>query len=147
MAGRRPIEAWEEPHLRALAVDLRALVATSGLSIAAWGRAAEIGSGLFLILSAKRRTRRSTLARLVAAVVPESEREQTLDRLCAVAGPALAPESIYAERTARRKERRKRHAERLAAIQEEATERATERIAAEARERALEYRRQRGLPW
>ena len=56
----------------------------------------------------RRRTRRSTLERLVAALVAEQRRAPILDELVDLAGPALAPESDWAERLDRRRERSER---------------------------------------
>ncbi len=59
----------------------------------------------------ERRTRRSTLERLVEAVAPtqpHAEREALLQELVGVAGPALAAESAYPERVQARRARRAR---------------------------------------
>jgi hypothetical protein len=58
------------------------------------------------------RTRRSTLARLAAALMPTTSRPDAPEvlglysELVEVAGVALAPESTFADRVARRRERR-----------------------------------------
>jgi hypothetical protein len=60
---------------------------------------------------AVRRTRASTLARIASALTTgEDDDEALLEQLVAIAGPALAPESEYAERVERRRRRRHRQA-------------------------------------
>lgn len=54
------------------------------------------------------RVRRSTLDRLLAHLVPADDREAVLDELAELAGPALAPESDYEPRRARRRAMRER---------------------------------------
>ncbi len=65
-----------------------------------------------MIENGGRRTRRSTLGRVAAALTdanPSLGDEKPLaDALAELAGPALAPESPHAERIARRRQRRKR---------------------------------------
>ena len=62
------------------------------------------------IEDAIRRTRRSTLRRIVSALVevkPElGDPAELLERLVVLAGPGLAPESEYRERVERRRKRR-----------------------------------------
>lgn len=100
---RRPIEDHERPHLVALGARLRQLRLDAGLSQDAMASAAQLSrSQVSVIEAGESRTRRSTLQRLLAAV----GRLDILDECVAIADVALADESQYAERIARRRERR-----------------------------------------
>lgn len=113
----KPISDEERPYLRALGVALRDLRAHTGLTVLQFCYRALITEGHFWhLVAGVRRTRRSTIARLVAAAVeanPElGPADPIVDRLCEVAGPALASESIYADRVERKLQRRARRRER-----------------------------------
>jgi transcriptional regulator with XRE-family HTH domain len=107
---RRRIEPAEVPLLHTLGTELRSLRRTAGLT------QRELAEGACLtrshverIEAGVRRTRRSTLERMAATLtVAEPDPEHLADALAELAGPALAPESEYAERVARRRERRER---------------------------------------
>jgi transcriptional regulator with XRE-family HTH domain len=117
-SARRPIGPDEVPFLEALGAELRALREAAHLSRPALAWAAEISpTHLRYLEEGVRRTRRSTLGR-VAAVLAESapvaaSANDLADYLASLAGPALAPESDYAERVHRRRRRRVLKAERL----------------------------------
>jgi transcriptional regulator with XRE-family HTH domain len=102
---RRPLEPSETPYLLALGIRLRELRRDSGLTQAQLAEAAELSCRHIERLEAgNRRTRRSTLARIAAALGDPLLGNQLAD----LAGPALAPESGFAERIARRRARRAR---------------------------------------
>ncbi|MBW3646811.1 MAG: helix-turn-helix domain-containing protein [Actinobacteria bacterium] len=113
--SRRPILAREVPHLerlgRLLSTTRRALGLTQKeVALAAamhWTHLQRIEAGT-------RRTRRSTLRRIAAVFVLEELRlgpvDDLLEDLVAAAGPALAEESVYAERVARRRRVREERA-------------------------------------
>lgn len=119
-ADRRPEVALRERGV--------ALFGRAGLSQVRLATAAELASSTIeRIESGARRTRRSTLERITAAL----ERPKVAAELAAFAGPALAPESEYAERIVRRRERRGRpnrnraaHAAHVEARERERVERA-----------------------
>jgi transcriptional regulator with XRE-family HTH domain len=108
---RRPIEPAETPYLAALGIRLRDRRRRKGLTQAQLAAASELSlRHLERIETGSRRTRRSTLSRIATALGdPSLEKE-----LAALAGPALAPESAFAERVARRRKRRARKRERSA---------------------------------
>jgi len=110
--GRRPITEAERPHLAALGEHVRALRTEAGIHQHQAAALASLTAGhVSAIERGRRRTRRSTLARIVAALVPDEDRHEiVLDELVEVAGPALAAESDYLERVARRRARRDRSA-------------------------------------
>ncbi len=98
---RRPIAPLEVFPLEALAGRLRELRTAAGLSRMELAESAELApSTVERIERATRRTRRSTLERI--AKVLDADASQLAD----LAGPALAPESDYAERVSRRRARR-----------------------------------------
>jgi hypothetical protein len=109
---RRPITADEVAGLEALGDELRRLrwkvarVARPALAVRAQVSIRQIEQ----IEQAIRRTRRSTLERIAAALVemkPElGEAADLVERLIELAGPGLAPESAYRERVERRRRRR-----------------------------------------
>ena len=125
MPDLRPITDAERPHLAALGAELRSLrhAARPTDEERALRRArgkierlpdlvrqselaarAELGCTHISDLERGRyRTRRSTLRRIVAALVDEDLVEEIVDGLVEIAGPALAPESMYADRVARRR--------------------------------------------
>lgn len=118
-ACRRPILAGEIPSLEALGRRLRELRRRTGLSQAALARAAQLnGATISRVEAGTRRTRRSTLERIASALVAElpdlGDADRLTDDLAALAGPALAPESAYADRVARRRKRRHRKREQTA---------------------------------
>ncbi len=105
---RRPIEAHEVVYLHACGARLAELRRDAGLSQRKLATAAELApSTVERVEAGTRRTRRSTLDRIAGAL----NRPEAAAELADLAGPALAPESPYAERIARRRERRKRSAE------------------------------------
>jgi transcriptional regulator with XRE-family HTH domain len=96
--SRRPIEAAEITHLEALGACLAAVRRDRGVTQAVLAEAAELStSGIRRIEAGTRRTRRSTLDGIAAAL----DEPELADELARLAGPALAPESPYAERIAR----------------------------------------------
>jgi transcriptional regulator with XRE-family HTH domain len=97
----RPIKTSEVAHLEALGARLYTLRRDAELSRNGLAEAAEVSeSTVERIERATRRTRRSTLERL--AGVLHADAKELVD----LAGPALAPESLYAKRVARRRARR-----------------------------------------
>lgn len=104
---RRPITDAEVPYLGRLGSTIRGLRDEAGTSRPDVARRAEISvSTLERIEAGFRRTRRSTLERLVRAL----DKPEALADLIDCAGPALAPESRYRDRVDRR--RRRRHSRR-----------------------------------
>lgn len=108
--SRRPIEPDEIPHLEALGRRLLELREGAGLSRAALAFVSELSnSHLGSLERATRRTRASTLERIASALTEDGEEGEALRaELVSLAGPALAPESEYAERVESRRRRRHR---------------------------------------
>ena len=110
---RRPIEAHEVPHLERLGRLLRELRRAAGLSQGRLAKESELSLWMIGVLEmGARRTRWSTLRRVASALVEAKpvlgDDKELTERLAAAAGPALAPESQYADRVERRRARRKR---------------------------------------
>jgi transcriptional regulator with XRE-family HTH domain len=105
----RPLAAEEIPHLVAMGEALRETRRRAGLTQQQVATLATVTGGhLSVIERGKARTRRSTLERLVAAMVPEVEVAGLVEDLVGLVGPGLAPESDYVERLKRRRARRAR---------------------------------------
>jgi transcriptional regulator with XRE-family HTH domain len=126
---RRPIEEYEKPHLAELGTALRTLRQHAGLSQAVLADHTGMNPrSISRIESGERRTRRSTLTRLLTALLNEDETlgelDYLLDGLVRRAGPALAAESPYQERVEarrlRREERKEREWLRRMAVEDEA---------------------------
>jgi transcriptional regulator with XRE-family HTH domain len=102
---RRPLEAWELPLLAALGERLRELREWAGLSQRLLGEAAELSADqVSRIERGRRRTRRSTLARLAGALAAHGrDGDQVLAELLELVGSALAAESAFAGRVERRR--------------------------------------------
>ena len=101
--SRHPIEAHEIPYLETLGERLASLRRDQCLTQVALAQMAELStSSIARIEAGTRRTRRSTLDRIATAL----GHPELADELERVAGPAIAPESPYAERITRRRERR-----------------------------------------
>lgn len=132
-ASRRPIAPAEVPHLEALGAHLSERRRAAGLSRAALARAAGLSPPTVGRLEVgTRRTRATALARLARALAGPEEAPALAAELVALAGPALAPESGFAERVERRRERRARRTRRRAeATRSRADERARAERAAE----------------
>ncbi len=130
---RRPITFEERPHLVALGHRLAEARKRAGLQQTKVAAAAGItASTLWRIEHAYRRTRVTTLGRLSAAIAdvdPTADRERLLAELVTAAGPALASESDYPERVARRRERRGRKVTNRAVAADLAAEQARARDA------------------
>jgi transcriptional regulator with XRE-family HTH domain len=114
---RRPIENHERPHLAELGAALRSLRQHAGLSRAVLAdRTGMNQRSISRIEAGERRTRRSTLTRILKALVNEDETlgetDYLLDGLVRRAGPALAAESPYQERIEARRLRREKREER-----------------------------------
>jgi transcriptional regulator with XRE-family HTH domain len=114
---RRPIEDYERPHLAELGTALRTLRQHAGLSRAVLAdRTGMNQRSISRIESGERRTRRSTLTRLLTCLVNEDETlgemDHLLDGLVRRAGPALAAESPYQGRIDARRLRREKRKER-----------------------------------
>lgn len=112
---RRPLLAREVPHAerlgRLLATTRRALnLSQSDVAFSAGLHRVSIDR----LEHGKRRTRRSTLTRIAAAFVLAEPRLGPVEELAAsfvdAAGPALAEESVHAERVARRRASREERA-------------------------------------
>lgn len=116
---RRPITSAEVPYLDALGGRVRAVREQTGRSRTEVARCAGIAaSTLRRIEWGTRRTRLSTLHRIVLALAPESEAPAVLADLRRRAGPALALESAFRNRVERRRGRRlRRQRQRLRAGQ------------------------------
>lgn len=135
---RRPIEDGEVPFLEAFGHTLRSLRNQAGLSQRDLAWLASISARHLLSLEhGLSRTRRSTVERIAGALASEGagDAEVLTAHLVALAGPALAPESEYAERVAKRRESRSRTKERIEARAQEiatgmAVEMAKDHIAA-----------------
>jgi transcriptional regulator with XRE-family HTH domain len=113
----RPIPE-EVPYLAQLGDHLRRLRLEAGLAQWAMADLAELAPRHIRRLErGECRTRRSTLERLANALVdvdPDlGPADQLLDELVELAGVALAGESAYPDRVARRRARRQRKKERL----------------------------------
>jgi transcriptional regulator with XRE-family HTH domain len=101
--SRRPIRPDEITHSEALGRRLRDARCARGLTQAKLAEANELSeSTIQRIEAGSRRTRHSTLERITLALGDPA----LADELARLAGAALAPESPYAERIARRRERR-----------------------------------------
>jgi hypothetical protein len=113
----RPIQDDERPYLAALGTELTRLRQDAGLTRYQLAYASLLSAGhLAHLLYGCRRTRRSTLARMVDALVKANPDlgpvDALLEHLCDLAGPALAPESAYPQRVARTLRRRAKRRER-----------------------------------
>jgi hypothetical protein len=103
----------ERPFAIALGDELKALHWESRLT---WQQVAErslLSQGhLQCLCAGRKRTRRSTLTRLVSVFVEEEPWlgpvDDTVDYLCEIAGPALAAETDYPQKMARTLARRER---------------------------------------
>lgn len=122
--GRRPLRAYERVHLERLG----RLLATTRRAVGVTQNELALAAGLSRVQVARietgvRRTRRSTLTRIAAALVFEAPTlgavERLVDDLVNEAGPALAEESAYAERVARRRAKRVERADRAEDLAEE----------------------------
>ena len=103
---RRPLQPEEVPDLEAMGADLRRHRLDSGVT--QQSLADRVGMNRVSISNIERgqvRTRRSTLTDLANALRAS---DGTVDHWCELAGPALAAESEYADRIARRRARRQR---------------------------------------
>lgn len=124
----RPISDLEGASLRRLGTELRRIRVEAGLSRTDLAYGALLSPAYIGKLElGYRRTRRSTLTRLVAVLLDANPDlgpvEDLVDRLCVLAGPALADETAFprqVERTLRRKRRKQElfeaRAERLHAL-------------------------------
>lgn len=107
----RPIRAHERGHLLTLGRLLGTVRRASGLTQAELALYADLHRvQVARIERGMSRTRRSTLERLAAALVVSNpglgSAHRLADDLVEAAGPALAEESAYAERVARRRAKR-----------------------------------------
>ena len=108
---RRPIVEWEVPWLAKLGACVRDCRKQAGLSQAVLAARAGLAErSLRRIEHGHRRTRTSTLQRLVAALVGgpawNGMADEVMARLLEAAGPALADESEYRSRIEARRRRR-----------------------------------------
>lgn len=113
----REIEDFEKTYLRALGSALRSLRRHAGLSQAAVAEHSGVHPRTIgRIEAGQRRTRRSTLRRILIALTNADgslgDIEYLLDGLVRRAGPALAAESPYEDRIEARRRRRERRRER-----------------------------------
>lgn len=91
---QRPITEAERPHLKALGLAIRNMRRAAGLTLYDLASGAGISTAhLARVGSGDRRTKRSTLSRLVAIAVEANPdlgpAELLLDQLCEIAGPAI----------------------------------------------------------
>ena len=95
----RPIEYWEREYLKQLGRRLKEMRLERGLLQRAVATDAQLNvASLRRIELGNRRTRRSTLQRIVDALgVPRNERTTVVSELVELAGPALAAESEFAK--------------------------------------------------
>lgn len=109
---RRPISADEVVALEALGRELAATRRAAGYSQVALAKAVGMHpTSISRIEIGTRRTRRSTLHRIAELLIEaEANTDEVvlMERWTQLAGPALAPESKYADRVARRRDRRLR---------------------------------------
>ena len=112
-SARCPINPEEVPFLDSLGALLRHSRESADLSRWQLGFAAEISERqVAFIEDGMRRTRASTLKRIAVALTPDGESAKTLlAKFLKVGGPAIAAESQYADRIARRRARRARRRE------------------------------------
>lgn len=109
---RRPIEDWERPYLNDLGIRLRLYRDEIALPRREVAWLAQLHpSQLYRIETGIRRTCRSTIERIMAVYAQvyrwdDTETAERVERLVALAGPALAPESEHAERVVRRRTKR-----------------------------------------
>jgi|GEM_PF-4817108 len=97
-AASRPT-AETAPGAAALGFALRRLRVGRGLTLEALAQAARVSPAAVCMLEhGHRRTRRSTLARLVEALVEAEAFDRTMETLVSLAGGDLAPERVYAPR-------------------------------------------------
>lgn len=106
---RRPLQPHELEPLRLLGAEVKELRRRSGLSCRQLSAVVLFTTRhVERIEQGARRTRRSTLERLVDALVlaaPDlGQRDELVARLVRAAGPALAPESPYAGKSQARRE-------------------------------------------
>jgi hypothetical protein len=90
----RPIEEFEKPYLRALGAGIKDLRKASGLTAKELALSAQVSESHFWrIVSGGKRTKRSTLGRLVAVAVEANPDLGSVDeivaRLCELGGPAI----------------------------------------------------------
>lgn len=142
----RPIEPEEVPFLLRLGAAVVTLRSNAGIMQKDVAWAAQIqASTLCLIEKGRRRTRRSTLTRIVEsiAMVDDSlDVDATVDDLVALAGPALAPPSRGELRAEKRRGRRSKRQDAIEArARELAAQMVREHLAAEARPSGRERRR------
>lgn len=104
MSTRRPIQPGEAPHLRRFGLLLRAIRHDEGLTQQAVADRAQLAASyLSQLENGERRPRRTTLERLT---IHGLHRPDALAGLTEAVGPALAPETAFPERVARRHARR-----------------------------------------
>lgn len=112
--SRRPLTAEEIPFAEAMGAELRRARVERGMSTTELGACAEISrTCVWMIETARRRTRRSTLERICWGLAPwiddgpdQEYAENLLARLVEIGEPAIAPESKYTDRVERRRKRR-----------------------------------------
>jgi transcriptional regulator with XRE-family HTH domain len=133
LRSRRPItDPGEIACLERLGRELARLRRAAALSIRDLAWCCEMHPrSISRLESGSRRTRRSTLERICDVYVSEDESlgplDVLVDRLCALAGPGLAPESPWQARIERRRRRRSRRREAAMSAAFERKERAAER--------------------
>ncbi len=105
----RPILPAEIPYLEALGAGLKSLRKKAGLTQAQLAEAALMSAcSVKRIEAGTRRTRTSTLTRIVNALNAESKGVADLAALVATAGPALGREAVNTMAHERKHERRRR---------------------------------------
>lgn len=113
---RRPLRPEELPYLQALGAELRRMRAEAGVTAGYVGAVAYITPRqVQRIEQGARRTRRSTLDRIVTVLLlaaPDlGSRDSLVEHLCSLAGPALAPESPHADKSAARRQGKRQRLE------------------------------------
>jgi hypothetical protein len=141
--SRRPITDDEIPHLEKLGSELRRLRESHGMSRPVVARGAQVSSTTIALIEwACRRTRPSTLRRIVDVLVPDPAKAAAIvEHLLELGGPAVAPESQWANRLDRRRARRVRQRAKREALAAELAPQIAAELVKQLRVRQLDKKR------